>query len=148
MHPWPCKNFMMKHFFDNIYALFANVHLFGLLYNTTLLLLLEKFGNMTLYIFKCTKMLFWVKGPNHQTMYCVKSVSVWSYTGSYFPGFRLNTERYQLYLRIQSESRKIRSRITPNRDTFHLVIFKVVSKECCEKLFEKQTILIRETSPS
>ena len=34
-----------------------------------------------------------------------------------FPPFGLNTERYEVYLRIQSEYRKIRTRITPNTDT-------------------------------
>ena len=37
---------------------------------------------------------------------------------SVFPGFGLNTERYEVFLRIQSECGKIRTRITPNTDTF------------------------------
>ena len=40
---------------------------------------------------------------------------------SYFPAFGLNTERYRVSLRIQSECGKIRTRITPNTDTFHAV---------------------------
>ena len=32
------------------------------------------------------------------------------FSGPYFPAFRLNTERYELSLRIQSECRKIRTR--------------------------------------
>ena len=55
--------------------------------------------------------------------HCVKSVRIRSYSDPYFPAFRLNTERYRLSLRIQSECGKIRTRITPNTDTFHAVIF-------------------------
>ena len=50
-----------------------------------------------------------------------KSVCVRSYSGLYFPAFGPNTERYSLSLRIQSECRKIRTRITPDTDTFHAV---------------------------
>ena len=51
--------------------------------------------------------------------HCVKSVRLWSYSGPYFPSFRLNTERYGVSFRNQSECGKIRTRITPN--TFHAV---------------------------
>ena len=34
----------------------------------------------------------------------------------YFPAFRLNTERYSISLRIQSEREKMQIRITPNTD--------------------------------
>ena len=44
---------------------------------------------------------------------CMKSVRIRSYSGPYFPVFRLN---------IQSECGKIRIRITPNMDTFYAVI--------------------------
>ena len=46
-------------------------------------------------------------------LHCVKNVHVRSYSGPYFPVFGLN---------IQSECKKIRTRITPNRDTFHAVL--------------------------
>ena len=49
---------------------------------------------------------------------CVESVGIRSYSGPYFPAFGLNTERYGVSLRIQSECEKIRTRITPNTDTF------------------------------
>ena len=39
----------------------------------------------------------------------------------HFPVFGLNTERYSLSCRIQSECGKTRTRITPNTDTFHAV---------------------------
>ena len=54
-------------------------------------------------------------------MHCVISVRIRSYSGPYFPTFRLNTKRYGVSLRIQSECGKIRTRITPNIDTFYAV---------------------------
>ena len=50
--------------------------------------------------------------------HCVKSVRTRS---SCFPAFGLNTERYGLSLRIQSKYEKIRTRKTPNTDTFYAV---------------------------
>ena len=55
-------------------------------------------------------------------LHCVKSVRIQSYSGPYFPAFGLNTERYSVSLRIQSECGKIRTRITPNTETFHAVL--------------------------
>ena len=52
------------------------------------------------------------------TDHCVKSVRIRSYCGPYFPAFGLNTERYGVGLRNQSECEKIRTRITPNTATF------------------------------
>ena len=40
---------------------------------------------------------------------CVKSVQIRSFSGSYFPVFRLNMEIHSVNLRIQSEYRKIRT---------------------------------------
>ena len=48
----------------------------------------------------------------------VKSVHIWSYSGPYFPAFGLNVERYFVSLRIQSECGNMRTRLTPNTDTF------------------------------
>ena len=42
---------------------------------------------------------------------------------SVFPPYGLNTERYRVSLRLQSECGKIRTRITPNRDTFQTIMF-------------------------
>ena len=53
--------------------------------------------------------------------HCVKSVRFRSFSGPYFPAFVLNSERYEVSLRIQSECWKIRTRKTPNTDTFHAV---------------------------
>ena len=47
--------------------------------------------------------------------HCVKSVPIWSFSGPHFPAFGLNTERYLVSLRIQSECGKIQTRITPIR---------------------------------
>ena len=51
----------------------------------------------------------------------MKSVRIRSFSGPYFPAFGLNTERYNVSLRIQSKRRKIRTRKTPNTDTFYAV---------------------------
>ena len=55
------------------------------------------------------------KGEYH----CIKSVRIRSYSGPYFSVFGLNTERHEVSLRIQSECGKMRTRITPNTNTFH-----------------------------
>ena len=54
----------------------------------------------------------------HST-HCVKSVRIWCYSCPHFPTFGLNTERYGVSLRIQSECGKIQTRKTRNTDTFH-----------------------------
>ena len=56
------------------------------------------------------------------TIHGVKRVRIRSYSGPHFPAFGLNTERYGVSLRIQAKWRKIRSAITPNTDTFYVVI--------------------------
>ena len=53
---------------------------------------------------------------------CVKSVPNRSFSSPYFPAFGLNTERLSVSLRIHSECRKIRIRITPNTDSFYAVL--------------------------
>ena len=55
----------------------------------------------------------------HFHINCLKSVRLWNFSGPYFPAFGLNTERYEVSLRIQSECRKIRTRKIPNMDIFH-----------------------------
>ena len=59
---------------------------------------------------------------NTNNIYCVKNVRIQSYSGLDFPTFGLNTERYRVSLRLQSECGKMLTRITPNTDTFHAVI--------------------------
>ena len=53
--------------------------------------------------------------------HCVKSVLIRSYSGPYFPTFGLNTARYGVSLHIPSKCGKIRTRITPNTDSFQAV---------------------------
>ena len=53
--------------------------------------------------------------------HCVKSVRIWGYFSLHFPAFGLNTERCGVSLHIQSECEKMKTRITPNMDTFHTV---------------------------
>ena len=59
-------------------------------------------------------------------MHCVKSVPIWSFSGPYFLAFGLNTERYSVSLRIQSECGKMRTRKTSNKDTFHAVMVTLI----------------------
>ena len=60
--------------------------------------------------------------PHNAYIHCVKRVRIQSYSCPHFPAFRLNTERYGVSLRIQSKCGKIRTRITPNTDTFYAVM--------------------------
>ena len=50
--------------------------------------------------------------------YSVLSVRIKSYSGPYFPAFGQNTEAYGVSLRIKSECGEMRTRITPNEETF------------------------------
>ena len=43
-------------------------------------------------------------------------------------------EIYGLSLRIQSECEKLRTRKTPNKDTFHLMNHFIMSTICCKTL--------------
>ena len=62
-----------------------------------------------------------------QSLYhCVKSVRIRSFATLYLHIFGLDTERYGVSLRIHSESGKIRTRKTPNTETFHAVYIKVL----------------------
>ena len=51
----------------------------------------------------------------------MKIVRIWGFSGPYFPALGLNMEKYGVSLHIQPECRKIRTRKTPNMDTFHAV---------------------------
>ena len=62
------------------------------------------------------------------TSHCVKSARTWSYSGPYFSTFGLNTERYGMFLTIQSKCGKIRTRITPNTDTFYAFTQCLISR--------------------
>ena len=43
---------------------------------------------------------------NRISLICVKSMRIRNYSGPHFPAFGLNTERYGVSLRIQSECRE------------------------------------------
>ena len=60
--------------------------------------------------------------------FTAQSVCFWNFSGLHFPAFRLNIERYSASLRIQSECEKMRTRKTPNADTFYAV--SITSKKC------------------
>ena len=63
-----------------------------------------------------------LRGLNTKKIHCVRSVRIRSYSGLHLPAFGLNTDIYHVFLRIQSECGKTRTRITPNTDTFYAVI--------------------------
>ena len=59
-------------------------------------------------------------------MHCVKIIRIRSFSGPYFLAFGLRVLHggyYSVYLRIQSECGKIRTRKTQNMDTFHEVTY-------------------------
>ena len=64
----------------------------------------------------------------YQKMHCVKSVHIRSFSGPHCPTFGLNTEEYSVSLRIQPKCWKIRTRKTPNTDTFHIVMTSILVK--------------------
>ena len=51
----------------------------------------------------------------------MKSIPIRIFFGLYFPAFGLNTERCSVPFHIQSECGEIRTRKTPNTDSFHAV---------------------------
>ena len=52
---------------------------------------------------------------------CVKSVRIQSFSNPYFTAFGMNTEINRVKLRIQYECGKIRTRKSPNTDSFNIV---------------------------
>ena len=73
-------------------------------------------------------------------MHCVKSVRTRSYSGPYFPAFQLNAEIHYVNLHIQSEGGKIRTRKTPNTDTFHPVL--VIAEHSKHKIFSENSVTV------
>ena len=63
----------------------------------------------------------WLFEEKISGLHCISGVRIRRYSGPHFPAFGLNTERYSLSLRIQSECGKMWTRITPNTTTFHAV---------------------------
>ena len=84
----------------------------------------------TTKIFHITNNFTFISNNDFKNAHCVKSVRVCSFSVPYFPAFRLNTERYGVFLRIQSEFGKIRTTETPNTDTFHVVALETLSSIC------------------
>ena len=57
-----------------------------------------------------------------QTIQCVKKAHIRSFSGPYFPAFQLDTEKYIVSFRIQSECGKMRIRKIPSTSTFQAVV--------------------------
>ena len=55
-------------------------------------------------------------------LHCTKTVRIWSFSGPFFSAFGMNMDIYGINLLIQSECGKIRTRKTPNMDTFCAVL--------------------------
>ena len=65
---------------------------------------------------------YFKNSPSRSTIHFSRiSYTAWKCpdSGKYFPAFGLNTDRYVVSLRIQSECGKILTGKTPNKDTFH-----------------------------
>ena len=73
--------------------------------------------NWLFFFFKCIQQYSKVM----QQFALRESVRIRSFSGPCFPAFGLNMERYPISLRIQSECGKMRTRKTPNMDTFHAI---------------------------
>ena len=56
-----------------------------------------------------------------QADHCLKSIRIWSFSSPYFLVLRFNMEIYFLSGHIQSECGEMRTRKTPNTDTFQAV---------------------------
>ena len=63
-----------------------------------------------------------VGGKEVNGLHCVKSVHPRSFSGPYCPAFGLHTKRHSVSLHIQSRFGEIRTRKTPNTDTFHAML--------------------------
>ena len=85
------------------------------------LLLFVSYKKLAINMFKCSRLTCIDYRKVLFILHCVICVCIQSYSGPHFPAFGLNTERYSLSLRIQIECGKMRTRITPNTDTFHAV---------------------------
>ena len=59
----------------------------------------------------------------------MKSVRIRCFSSSHFPTFGLNTERYFVSPRTQSECGKMRTRKYPTTDTFHAVNYLLPNRQ-------------------
>ena len=78
--------------------------------------------------------------------HCVKNVRIRSYSGPHFLAFRRNTQRYGVSLRIQSERRQMRTRTTPNTDTFHAVEVTKLDNQFLDFFYDESKFNDRECS--
>ena len=69
------------------------------------------FNNLKVHVSRCPR------APLQIEKHCMKRVHILNFSGSYFPAFGLNMDRYGVSLRIQSERGKIWTRKTPNNLT-------------------------------
>ena len=72
----------------------------------------------------------------HHSYYthCEKCVRSRSYSGPHFPAFELNAERYPIFC---PNAGKMRTRITPNTDTFYSVTcFRAYKKELVAPIYK------------
>ena len=65
---------------------------------------------------------WWILDLNNSMLHCVKSVCIRRFSVPHFLAFVLNTEIYRVHLRIYSESGEMRTRKTPNIDTFNAML--------------------------
>ena len=103
---------LVKTFFQN-YGKFGNKFIKnGIIYMNLPFIYFKDFLTYSLKLFVLVD-------RDTEKQYCIKSVRIWSYSGPHFPAFELNVERWGVSVRILSECGEIRTRITPNTDTFH-----------------------------
>ena len=79
----------------------------------------KKLENLKLISQVLMTLSFFVQRHACYDYHCVKNVRIRSFSGPYFPAFGLNTEICKANLRIKSGCRKIRTKKTPNTDTFY-----------------------------
>ena len=68
-----------------------------------------------------TKTIFWKTSRSSKKNHYVKNVRIWKFSDPCFPAVGINTERYGVSLRIQSEYGRIRTRKAPNTYNFYVV---------------------------
>ena len=68
--------------------------------------------------------------------HCVKSLRIRSNSGPHFQASVLNTERYGVSLRIQSECGKMRTRTISNMNTFYAVLQMEKIQKHLQKVFK------------
>ena len=75
----------------------------------------------------------WYKNNDIYNIHCVKSVCIRSYSGPHFPRIFPHSElirRDSPYsVRMRENAGKVRTRITPNMDTFYAVIGYITIKK-------------------